>query len=122
MEKVNKNSAFNKFMCDWQRFDDGTYVLSAELFPTKEDALQKLHDEFDDWGDNIIKDYTLDDISDDMVRFCCQGIDYENGEPACMWWLGARDKKGAKPVWTYRLKFIPQKPSNFTGYNKTIQL
>lgn len=108
-KKINKKSAFNDFMCDWQRFDDASYVLSAELFLTKEDALKKLQEEFDGWDKSKWDlDFKIENIGEDWVRFGCHGVDWESGEPACMWWLGSEGKRGAKPVWTYRLKLKPK--------------
>jgi len=94
-------SAFNDLHCEWVHYNDGTYVLSAELFPKKEQALAKLHEEFDEGYSMYAKDFIADDIYEDLVRFSCQGAHDGDGESGCMWYLGATGK-GSKPMWTFR--------------------
>lgn len=101
---MKKLSKFANQNSEWMRFDDGTYVLSAETHPTKEQALAQLHKDFDDGFPQFMKDYELKDIGDDRVRFMCQGSE----EYRCMWYLGQKGK-GSLPVWTYRPKRNPEK-------------
>jgi hypothetical protein len=101
---AKKQSKFADWCSEWMRFDDGTYVLSAETHPTKELALAQLHTDFDEGYPQYLKDYALDDIGEDRVRHMCQGSE----EDRCMWYLG-QNGKGSLPVWTYRLKLDPAK-------------
>ena len=104
-DKPKKFSAFNDQHSEWLCYSDGTYVLSAELFPTKEEALAQLHKEFDEGYDMYAKDFTADDIGENLVRFCCRGADDGHGDSGCMWYLDATGT-GSKPVWTFKPRRI----------------
>jgi hypothetical protein len=93
-------SAFNRLFAEPEQFDDGTFALSAELYPTRIEAYIafKEDDMVDDsfYPDHFPRSDELQ-IHRDTVKYCGGYTDY--GDWMNGWWLGLRGK-GCKPVWT----------------------
>jgi len=103
-------SKFNKALSEPVYFDDNSWVVSAEVFPTIEDAFKAFKNELSGWGTHDDgrsrwQDFTVDSIHSDRVRYGCQGSDM--GTPLCGWFVGASGK-GSKPVWVLPLWKTPK--------------
>ncbi len=109
-KKGEKKSKFNESLGQPIYFSDNSWVVSAEIFPTVEEAFRTFKEETESWGAHDDgrsrwQDYTVDDIQSDRVRYCCQGSDM--GVPECGWFVGASGK-GSKPVWVLPLWKTPK--------------
>lgn len=112
-----KKSKFNSFFDEPILFDENSeFVISAELY-SKEEAYEHFKKEVDSWGQaedggSRWQPFTVDDIKEERVRYCCQGYDdtYFNNKPVplCAWWLGAKGK-GSKPVWVLQIYRVDKK-------------
>jgi hypothetical protein len=83
--------------------ENNEYRVSSELY-SKEQAYEVFKKEFSVGFDCYDKNFTVDDIFDDRVRWCCQ-YDYDEDAGRCAWWSGATGK-GSKPVWVLEMKNI----------------
>lgn len=98
-----KLSAFNKTFNEPVHYSENNeYYLSSELY-NKEQALEVFRKFFAEGYDKYIKTFTIDDVYDDRVRWCCQ-YDYDEGVGRAAWWSGATGK-GSKPCWFIKLKY-----------------
>jgi hypothetical protein len=98
---MKKISVFNQTFNEPLDFPGSEYYISAELY-SEEEAVKVFNDYFKNGYDAFEKEFTIKDIQQDRVRWCCQ-YDYEDGESRCCWWTGATGK-GSKPVWFVHLK------------------
>jgi hypothetical protein len=102
MKKI-KESKFNQVFGEPVHYaENDEYRISSELF-NKEQAFERFKKEFEVGFDGYDKSFTVDDIFDDRVRWCCQ-YDYEEDAGRCSWWSGATGK-GSKPVWVIKIKY-----------------
>lgn len=100
---TSKMSAFNKMFSEPVYYEENSeYYLSSELY-NKEQALEVFRKYFAEGYDDYIKTFTIDDIYDDRVRWCCQ-YDYDEGAGRAAWWNGATGK-GSKPCWFIKLRY-----------------
>jgi hypothetical protein len=106
MKKISK---FNQQFDQPLLFQENSeWVISRELY-TKEEAFSLFKEEIDGWGQHTDggsrwNKYTIDDITENLVRFCRQGDGYESD---LAWWLDAKGK-GSKPVWVLQLYMRPK--------------
>src|SRR4051812_39164736 len=91
--------SFKEFFSEWEMFDDGhTFVISGEDF-TKEEVLEELKKAILTWPKYQAVRATVDDITEDRVRYQFAevfGHDVEPGDH--LWMLGAKGR-GSKKVW-----------------------
>ena len=99
-----KLSPFNEFFSEPRDFGEGCYVLSAELYPSREEAAVA----FADWFQPHADDRPPVDpkrLRQDTVRFQLVSRDdyewwddYQKDGRCALWCLG-EGGRGAKPVW-----------------------
>lgn len=105
-----KKSKFNDQFDQPLLFQENSeWVISAELY-TKEQAFELFKEEIDGWGQHEDggsrwNDFSINNITENRVRFCRQG---DGSESELAWWLEAKGI-GSKPVWVLQIYQKPKK-------------
>ena len=91
---MNKQSAFNRFFREPVPMGGYGYALSAELYPTAEEAAAI-------FAADLKEDVPASALTRERVRFGFPPTDVEcNRKDGPCWW-GSASGKGSKPIWWY---------------------